>query len=125
MKTLTPYALPKSLRVSLRRDIDLLFTDSEALLVYPVRCTFRRSEHGATPRVMVVAPKRNHKHAVVRNLLKRRMREAFRLNRHEIVEVGGGLDISLSYIAKEVTDYEVIEKAVRKILKQICQRTTA
>lgn len=68
---------------------------------------------------MVTAPKRNHKHAVVRNRLKRRMREAYRLHKALLAELPSGIDLSLSYIAKDVVEYSVIEKAVMKILTQI------
>lgn len=130
MKSLSPFALFKSLRVSKQLDIDRLFKDSHSLLVYPVRCTYRFRDDlqvvdkglPSPHRVMVVAPKRNHKRAVTRNLLKRRMREAFRLNRSRLDSVNRGLDISLSYVSKEVEDYQAIERAVIKIMDRICLR---
>ena len=62
-------------------------------------------------------PKREFKRAVKRNLLKRRMREAVRLNQAECL---GDFcaDYLLVYISKEICDYSVIEAAVRDILSK-------
>lgn len=88
-------------------------------MVYPVKCTCLFGDNTAS-RVMVMAPKRNHKRAVARNLLKRRMREAYRLHKR-ILEEGRGVDIALSYIAKgEPLGYQAIEKAVISILNKLC-----
>lgn len=122
------YTLPKCERLAKRNEIGRLFTNGEAFLVYPVKCTYLFRSDGeseAGNRIMVMAPKRNHKRAVARNLLKRRMREAYRLNKY-LLEKGSGhepmvADIAFSYIAKgEPLDYGTIEKAVISILNKLC-----
>lgn len=117
--------MPKCERLAKRSEIGRLFTHGEAFLVYPVKCTYWFREDSGPNRMMVMAPKRNHKRAVARNLLKRRMREAYRLNKHILGKgsVGDrvGLDIAFSYIAKgEPLDYQAIEKAVVSILNKLC-----
>lgn len=122
------YTLPKCERLAKRNEIGRLFTNGEAFLVYPVKCTylFRPAiENAAGNRIMVMAPKRNHKRAVARNLLKRRMREAYRLNKYLLGKGSGEksmvADIAFSYIAKgEPLDYVTIEKAVVSILNKLC-----
>lgn len=75
---------------------------------------------------LVSVPKRNHKRAVRRNLLKRRTREAFRTRKHAISEAaaskGLSVDIALLYAAKEPHDFNTIDNAVAKILEDISQR---
>lgn len=121
------FTLPKDERLASRSEIERLFTQGEAFLVYPVKCTylFRPAGDGSRVRnrIMVIAPKRNHKRAVARNLLKRRMREAYRLNKHLVMGEGSGaeVDIAFSYIAKgDPLDYGTIEKAVVSILNKLC-----
>lgn len=113
--------MPKSERLAKRSEIGRLFTHGEAFLVYPVKCTYLFRTDSGPARIMVMAPKRNHKRAVARNLLKRRMREAYRLNKYILGEEGRGADIAFSYIAKgEPLDYRAIEKAVVSILNKLC-----
>lgn len=117
------YGLPKGERLAKRSEIGRLFTHGEAFLVYPIKCTYLFRTDSGPARIMVIAPKRNHKRAVARNLLKRRMREAYRLNKHILSEKGRGVvaDIAFSYIAKgEPLDYRAIEKAVISILNKLC-----
>lgn len=120
------YTLPKAERLAGRSDIGRLFTYGEAFLVYPIKCTCRWTEQGGGVRMMVLVPKRNHKRAVVRNLLKRRMREAYRLHKELLaVEPGEGctvegVDMAFSYVAKgEPLDYRTVERAMITILQKV------
>ena len=72
---------------------------------------------------MVSVPKRLHKRANVRNLLKRRMREAYRLNKEPLREIcireNIRLSLGLLYTSGEIADYKTIEHAVRKSSKRL------
>ncbi len=68
-------------------------------------------ENGAGCRFAVSVPKKSFKRAVKRNLLKRRTREAIRLNRHILPE-GFCADFLFFYRVGELLDYADIEKAV-------------
>lgn len=76
--------------------------------------------------VMFSVPKKFHKRANRRNLLKRRMREAYRLHREPLRErlqqQGATLRVALIYSAKECHTYKTISYAVQRILEQISQR---
>lgn len=61
----------------------------------------------------VSVPKRHFKRAVKRNLLKRRVREAFRLNAPLLGECG--YDIFVQYVGKEVVEYERISQSLSEI----------
>lgn len=120
------YTLPKAERLAGRSDIGRLFTRGEAFLVYPIKCTYRWTGEGGGVRMMVLVPKRNHKRAVARNVLKRRMREAYRLHKELLaVEPGEsgvveGVDMAFSYVAKgEPLDYRTVERAMITILQKV------
>ena len=76
--------------------------------------------------VMFSVPKKFHKRANRRNLLKRRAREAFRLHREPLRErlqqQGATLRVALIYSTKECHTYKTISYAVQRILEQISQR---
>ena len=75
--------------------------------------------------ILVSVSKRHHKRANVRNLLKRRIREAYRLNRAPLKdrtsEQRERMSVALLYISKEVADFAAIEYAVRKIISKLLE----
>ena len=121
-----PHALPKSERLSSLTAVRRLFADGASGFVYPFRYMVLKSE-STTPTVEVLfsVPKRNHKRANKRNTLKRRMREAYRLNNDAlhaaIEEHGKEVDIAFVYSTKELLPYKTIEHAVRRILAEVAE----
>ena len=73
--------------------------------------------------VMFSVPKKFHKRANKRNLLKRRMREAYRLNNAVLREKAPGksVDFALVYSTKDILSYKTIEHALRRIMGQISE----
>jgi ribonuclease P protein component len=69
-------------------------------------------------RILVSVPKRDFKRAVARNLLKRRIRESFRLNKNS-VDCKQGYDIAFLFIAGEILKYEIINERVRECLERV------
>ena len=71
-------------------------------------------------------PKRNHKRANKRNLLRRRTKEAYRLHKQPLWQraemQGVAVDLSLVYSSKEVLSYKAIEHAINKIIDEVAQR---
>ena len=122
-----PHALPKSERLSSLTAVRRLFADGASGFVYPFRYMVLKTE-STTPSVEVLfsVPKRNHKRANKRNTLKRRMREAYRLNNDAlhaaIKEHGKDVDIAFVYSTKDLLQYKTIEHAVRKILAEVTER---
>src|SRR3546814_12106779 len=74
------------------RLIDSLFHSGSSFFIYPYRVVFLRVDGSSTIQVLLSVAKRRFRHAVRRNLLKRRMRECYRLQKGELlypaVEIG-------------------------------------
>ncbi|MBQ3742985.1 MAG: ribonuclease P protein component [Bacteroidales bacterium] len=100
-----------------RRILALLKTGQVAFR-YPLKVHFAAVE--GTGDFGVSVPKRLFKRAVKRNLLKRRVREAFRLNAVRLGE--RRYDIFIYYVGKEVADYERIDKSLAQILDDLAAR---
>lgn len=70
-------------------------------------------------RIMVSVPKKFFKRAVKRNLLKRRMREAYRCNKALLPP--SGIDLLLSYSSSEVMDSSAVREEVTAVLARVAK----
>lgn len=101
--------------------IENLVASGKYVTCEPVRCCFlSRNDGTSLNRIMVSVPKRLFKRAVKRNLLKRRIRESYRLQKHMLTAVG--VDLMFVYTSKEVADFQVIFSTVQKILATVDER---
>lgn len=121
-----PNGLAKSERLSSLAAVRRLFQDGVSGFVYPFRYTvIVEKSTSPTVEVLFSVPKRNHKRANKRNLLRRRTKEAYRLNKSSLwsvtTERGVAVDMALVYSSKEVLPYKTIENAVRRILDEVVE----
>lgn len=133
------YSLPRNERLRSFTTIRRVFSEGKGGFVYPFRYTFlvtkldkaeADKENASIDKgrieVMFSVPKRFHKRANKRNLLKRRTREAYRLSREElrckVAESGVVVDVAIVYSTKEIHSYKTISYAVQRILEQIGSR---
>lgn len=116
------YALPKSERLRSLGAVRRLFDEGTAGFVYPFRYMVI-TEQSTQPSVEVLfsVPKRNHKRANKRNLLRRRMKEAYRLNKSLLAAEDRGvvIDLALIYSSKELLPYKSINNAISRILREV------
>jgi len=73
--------------------------------------------------VAISVPKRFYKRAVDRNLLKRRIREAYRIHKNlfypRLEEMNIRINLVLQYQHKEILDFKTIENGVVKLLEKM------
>ena len=117
------YTFTKEERLCNKRLINSLFHSGSSFLCYPFKVSWRIDTEITTPaQVLFGVPKKRFKHATDRNLIKRRMREAYRLNKQEQLYNALGetkLILALNYVGKEIESYELIQKKMVRLLGQI------
>lgn len=116
--------LPKLERLHSYGAIRRLFTEGRAGFIYPFRYMFytEAAAENCTA-ILFSTPKKFHKRANKRNTLRRRMKEAYRLNK-EIVGQSATprlLEVAVVYSSKTVHDYKTIENGVKKVLQAIAE----
>lgn len=118
------HTLPKAERISNRKDVERLFAEGTAFLVFPLRVVYiLRPDATDHPNVSILVnvPKRRFKKAVDRNRLKRLMKESYRLNKGILNDLpslaGNQLQIAFLYIHQEILTYGEIEKSMKKVLE--------
>ena len=76
----------KEERLSGKKLIDELFKDGSSFYLHPFKVYYLEKEIAtASPvQVLMAVPSKNFPHAVDRNRIRRLMREAYRLNKHEL-----------------------------------------
>lgn len=124
---------PKKDRLCGEKKIGEMFQKGRSGFVFPFRymCYKYQSEEiivgdeyvPGNASVLISVSKRYHKRANKRNLLKRRIREAYRTGNSTLKDItitnGAKISLGLIYSTKEVLDYKVIENAVGKIISEI------
>jgi len=119
------FTLKKDERLCSHKTLGDLFTSGESFLVFPLKVVFLKSEAPLPypAQAAFAVSKRNFKRAVKRNLLKRRMREAYRLNKNLLYDelAAKNLHISMMFIfvGKDLLEFATIEKAMISALKKV------
>jgi len=102
-----------------------MFVSGESFLSYPIKVVFLKTDSTQAYPVQAAftVSKRNFKRAVKRNLLKRRMREAYRLNKpgfyDELTAKKLRIAVMFVFIGKDLIEFPIIEKAMISAFKKV------
>ena len=114
------YTLGKEERLSCKNDLDRLFSEGRYGTARNLRYCYRCGNGLSFNRIVVSVPKKCFKRAVKRNLLKRRIREAYRLNKYRLeASKEGGTDMLYIYRTKEAAAFADIQSDIISILENI------
>jgi ribonuclease P protein component len=114
------HTLPKKERLCGKTAISTLLAKGRHGKVPGLRYCFNPDSGAEDNRIMVSVPKKMFKRAVKRNLLKRRIRESWRRQKHNLDGLKG-YDILFTYSLKEILSYEEIYEAVSKVVEKVRQ----
>jgi ribonuclease P protein component len=123
-----PFSLRKKERLKSRKKLEQVFESGQSFSVGPIRvlwlCT--QQEDGSGVQAAFASSKKVHKQATKRNLLKRRMKEAYRKNKHVLttflVEKNMICSLVFLYFYKDILNYEDIEKHLVQSIQQLIKR---
>jgi ribonuclease P protein component len=132
MSNSTAYTFNKSERLKSRKTIASLFQKdkSKSFGAFPLRLVWIETEQAdlsITDKFQAAfsVPKKIFRRANVRNTIRRRVREAYRLHKHRLAASGSDKQYAFMWIytSKEIADYQTIEKAmqfaIRRFMKEI------
>ena len=122
------FKLTQAERLCGKKRIDALFTSWNSFIVYPYRIVYRSvSDTDNVPVSMFVSiPKKRFKRAVKRNLIRRRIKEAYRKNKHILTDTlqsqETALDMAILYLDREILDYQTLEKKLKDLLPKLKEK---
>ncbi len=119
------FEFKKEERLKSRKVISQLFKTGSSFNNYPLRIIWVENDYPdlAFPiQFCVSVPKRKFPKAAHRNVLRRRIREAYRLTKNEVYQelndVPKKYAVMVMYVAKEELPYSEIEQALQKTMKR-------
>jgi ribonuclease P protein component len=112
------FSLKKHEILRSKKDIKELFENGSSFFLYPFKVHILPSPNSQNNQVLFSVSKRNFKKAVDRNLIRRRIREAYRLNKNILAtdqKEQFSLSIALIYISRFKLPYKEIEDKLKQV----------
>ncbi len=117
------FSFSKEERLKSRNEIKELFANGSSFYLYPFKILFIKSPTTDTStQVLFTVPKRAYKRAVDRNKIRRRIKEAYRLNKHLLFTSNNdqySLKIAYIYVGKKAYNFEFIQQKLVETLTRL------
>jgi ribonuclease P protein component len=121
------FSFSKGERLTSKKVIATLFQEGNVVISPPFRILYARTVPGEFPAKMAVSvPKRLFKRAVDRNLLKRRIREAYRIRKPDfygrLSGLGTGVELVIQFQNGQLMDFHTLSEGLSRGIEKLIAR---
>lgn len=123
------YGFPKAEHLTSKTLIDKLYKEGVSVVSFPLRAvymTLEPEDKQPTAAILINVAKKRFRHAVDRNLLKRRIREAYRTNKPLFIEelraMNKSVAVAILYIDNKHSSTEYLKRKMIKLLGAITEK---
>ncbi len=124
------YSFKKTERLTGKKNIEQLFLTGNHFKIKPFKILWQivdKENVSSGSRLLISVPKKVHKLSVDRNLIKRRIRESYRINKEPFINFLSENNITVHwgviYLSAEILPYKLIETQMILTLQQIIKAT--
>jgi len=102
-----------------------LFREGHSFFIHPFRVTYLETliPSDFPAQILIAVPKQHLRKAIQRNTVKRRMREAYRINKgilyDALTERQGQMAICITYTSKEILSSDLIREKIILLLQRL------
>ena len=112
-------AFPKSFRLKSSLRIKDIVQQRRSISAFPIKCFYRLGTVEGVKVAMIVSKKR-FPHATDRNRVKRLMREAYRLNHHQLILPDQyGVEMCWMFVGSELPTFAQMQTAAEQIFVEL------
>ena len=119
------FKFPKKQKLCGEKVIERLFANGKSISEKPFRAiwNFEKNNDQVFVKSLIVVPKKRLKLAVDRNVVKRRIKEAYRLQKKQLEyfleSTNQQLNLAIIYQEEEILDYKTLEEKINLLLSRL------